>query len=116
MHYYSSADEPSLGPPLIFRAPHFNFMELKWGAQKKSGGPKKIRRKCPPPTFNLLPTPLLWIYVALVAASAVSYNVVNIIGKQHIEEGRTEKKLSDGTSKFESKSQSMSESITPKST
>jgi len=81
----------------------------KWGAQKNSP-------EMPPPTFNLLPTPLLWIYVALVAASAVSYNVVNIIGKQHIEEGRTEKKLSDGTSKFESKSQSMSESITPKST
>ena len=54
MHYYSSAYEPSLGPPLIFCAPHFNFMELKWGGgQKKSEAPKKW-----PPTFNLLPTPL----------------------------------------------------------
>ena len=41
MHYYSSADEPFLGPLLIFCAPHFNFMELKWG-EKKSGGPKNF--------------------------------------------------------------------------
>jgi len=49
MHYYSSADEPSLGPPLIFCAPpHFNFMELKWGPKRKVGAQKKIFRRFAP--------------------------------------------------------------------
>ena len=42
MHYYSSADEPFFGAPTYLLCPHFNFMELKWGGAKKSGGPKKI--------------------------------------------------------------------------
>ena len=44
-YYYSSADEPFLGPlvPLpIFCAPHFNFMELKWGPKRKVGAPKNF--------------------------------------------------------------------------
>ena len=54
MHYYSSADKPFLGPPLIFCAPHFNFIKLKWGAQKKSGGPEMagIRAGNGPPHFQ----------------------------------------------------------------
>ena len=62
MLYYLSADEPFLGPPLFFCAPHFNFMELKWGPKRKVGGPKNFfPALCAgngPPTFNLLPMPL----------------------------------------------------------
>ena len=79
MHYYSSADESFLGPPLIFCAPHFNFMELKWGAKKKSGGPKKkfFRRFAPemPPTFNLLPTPLRQVMEECGLAAAASRTI-----------------------------------------
>ena len=41
-------------------------MELKWGGQKEKWGPKKIfpalRAGNGPPTFNLLPTPLVGIH------------------------------------------------------
>jgi len=50
-YYYSSADEPFLGPLvplLIFCAPHFNFMELKWGPKRKVGAPKNFFRRFAP--------------------------------------------------------------------
>ena len=40
--YYLSADEPFWGPPLFFCAPHFNFMELKWGWPKEKWGQQKF--------------------------------------------------------------------------
>ena len=62
MHYYSSADEPSLGPSLIFCAPpHFNFMELKWGPKRKVRGPKKFFSGAPPLSICFLRPCYLYI-------------------------------------------------------